>query len=119
MRGLRGERGSGAVLALTIALAVLAVSLAVVALGGAAALRQRVIAAADSAALAAADTALGAAPGSPCANAERIAAAHGASLVRCELDGLVVTVEATASFAGIPVRARARAGPSPDGGVSG
>ena len=106
-------------LALTIAMAVLAVAFAVVALGGATALRQRVIAAADAAALAAADTALGAAPGSPCANADRVAAAHGATLVRCELDGLIATVETTASVAGIPVRARSRAGPPPDGGVSG
>ena len=50
---------------------------------------------------------------------DRVAAAHGATLVRCELDGLIATVETTASVAGIPVRARSRAGPPPDGGVSG
>ena len=77
------------------------------------------IAAADAAALAAADTALGAAPGSPCANADRVAAKHGANLVRCEIDGLVATIETAASFAGIPVHARSRAGPPPDWGVSG
>lgn len=114
----RSGRGSGSVLALTMILAILSVSLALVAVGAATGVRQRVIAAADSAALAAADTALGATPGSPCANAERVAIAHGASLGRCDVDGLVVTVETRATFAGFPVHARSRAGPPPDWGVS-
>lgn len=107
----QSERGSGGVLALA-ALAMLAVlALAVVAVGAALAQRQRVIAAADAGALAAADTALGIHPGIPCEEAARVVDAHDATLVGCELEGVVATVSVSARVAGLLVTARARAGP--------
>jgi secretion/DNA translocation related TadE-like protein len=106
-----GERGSGGVLALAM-LAVLAVlTLAAVGVGAALAARQRVITAADAAALAAADTALGIHPGVPCQVAADVAGAHGVNLARCDLDGVVATVTVSAGIAGVVVEASARAGP--------
>ena len=105
------ERGSGGVLALA-ALAMLAVlTLAAVGVGAALAARQRVIAAADAGALAAADTAIGIHPGVPCTVAAEVVAAHRATLVACELEGVVATVTAAGSVAGVVVTARSRAGP--------
>jgi secretion/DNA translocation related TadE-like protein len=109
----RDDRGSGGMLALAL-LAVLAV-LAVTAagIGAVLAARQRVVAAADAGALAAADTALGFHPGVPCGVAEEVVAAHGATLASCEVDGVVATVSAAASVAGVVVTVFARAGPPP------
>jgi secretion/DNA translocation related TadE-like protein len=109
--GVRADRGSGSVLALAILLAFMAFAVAVTALGAGLVVRQRVIAAADGAALAAADTLLGVLPGVPCDAARRVAEANGALLVDCELDGLTATVETSARVAGVEVRARSRAGP--------
>ena len=105
-------------LALALVLVVVVVGLAVLALASAVVSRQRVIAAADAAALAAADTALGVVPGLPCENAGRVARAHGTRLSDCSLDGAVATVEAEGSLAGIPIRARSRAGPPPGSGYA-
>lgn len=110
-RVIRDDRGSGGVLALA-ALAMLAVlTLATVGVGAALAARQRVIAAADAGALAASDTALGIHPGLPCAVAAEVVAAHRASLVTCELEGVVATVTTSGRVAGFVVEARSRAGP--------
>lgn len=107
------DRGSGGVLALATLglLAVLALALVVV--GSGLAVHQRVVAAADAGALAASDTALGVVPGVPCERADAVVVAHGATLSACELDGVVATVEASATFAGIPIAVRSRAGPPP------
>jgi secretion/DNA translocation related TadE-like protein len=108
---VRDDRGSGTVLALA-AVAMLAVlTLSAVGVGAALAQRQRVIAAADAGALAAADTALGIHPGVPCEQAARVVAAHGATLVGCDVEGVVATVSASARVAGVLVTAQARAGP--------
>jgi secretion/DNA translocation related TadE-like protein len=108
---MRDDRGSGTVLALA-AVAMLAVlTLGAVGVGAALAQRQRVIAAADAGALAAADTALGIHPGVPCEQAARVVAAHGATLVGCDVEGVVATVSASARVAGVLVTAQARAGP--------
>ncbi|WP_256728857.1 helicase [Microbacterium oleivorans] len=81
---------------------------------GAAAIRSaQVSAAADGAALAAADVAMGAAPGAPCEQAERVTAHAGVDLVACDIDGVVATVEAAAPVGVFRVHARARAGPPP------
>lgn len=56
-------------------------------------LRHRAAGAADAAALAAADSVSGWSAGPPCAEAGRLAAANGAALSRCEVDGQIVTVE--------------------------
>src|SRR5690606_2062874 len=105
------ERGSGSVVAIALVAAVVTVAVAVLALSAGLARRQAVIAAADAAALAAADTALGIVPGSPCEVASRVAAANGATLTSCSVDGVVVTVQVGGSFGGIPIAAVARAGP--------
>jgi hypothetical protein len=77
--------------------------------------RQSVIGAADSAALAAADVAVGIVPGVHCEAAEQIVAANGAVLTGCVADGLVVTVSADRSFLGLHLRAVATAGPPGSG----
>ncbi|MEJ1092200.1 Rv3654c family TadE-like protein [Microbacterium istanbulense] len=88
-------------------------SLGLAAVGGAAVTAQRAAGAADAAALAAADAASGAVPtvDDPCAIAARVAAASGAELVACAVDGLVATVQVRAMYAGLRAVSRARAGP--------
>jgi len=108
---LRNDRGAGTVLALALVLAVVAVGLSGVGLAAALTARQRVIGAADLAALAAADAASGAIGGVPCDIAAGVARANAARLTGCEMDGLVVSVTVAGSFAGIPVVAHSRAGP--------
>ncbi|GAA2079449.1 hypothetical protein GCM10009840_13310 [Pseudolysinimonas kribbensis] len=105
------DDGAGAVLAVAIVAALALVASAVVGLGAGLAARQRVLAAADAAALAAADVAAGAAPGDPCPVAARVAAADGARLQSCLADGLVLTVQVAGAVGGIPLTARATAGP--------
>lgn len=76
---------------------------------------QRLAGAADAAALAAADTVSGALPGSePCDRAATVAAADGARLGRCELDGLVATIRVDGAFLSFPASAWSRAGPPPE-----
>ena len=111
MRLLRGDRGSGGVLALATIALLSVVALAATGVGTALAARQRVIAAADAGALAAADTALGIHPGVPCVVAAEVVAAHGATVAECEVVGVIATVTVQASILGMPVSARARAGP--------
>lgn len=106
-----GDTGSGTPLAVAVLAACVITGSAAVALAGGLATRQSVIAAADAAALAAADTALGVVPGEPCRAAERLAAAHGAGLAACRVEGLVVTVVTTRTVLGVAVTATARAGP--------
>lgn len=110
---LRDERGAGSVLALAVVAMLAVLTLAAVGVGAALAQRQRVTAAADAGALAAADTALGIHPGIPCEVAAQVVAAHGASLVACDLEGVVAAVSASARVAGVLVTAHARAGPPP------
>ncbi|MGB3911365.1 MAG: Rv3654c family TadE-like protein [Pseudolysinimonas sp.] len=105
------ETGSGGVLALAVVAMLAVLTLAAVGVGAALAARQRVIAAADAGALAAADTALGIHPGIPCDEAARVVDAHGATLVACDLEGVVATVSTSARIAGVIVTAQARAGP--------
>jgi secretion/DNA translocation related TadE-like protein len=76
--------------------------------------KQSVAAAADAAALAAADVAVGRAPGYPCEVATDVATANRASVVACELDGLVATVTVARSLLGVAISARATAGPPGD-----
>jgi secretion/DNA translocation related TadE-like protein len=107
----RDEAGAGAVLAIALVMAVVVFGLAGVSLAAALSARQRVIGAADLAALAAADAASGAIGGAPCEVAASVARGNSARLSGCEANGLVVTVTVVGSFAGIPIEARARAGP--------
>jgi secretion/DNA translocation related TadE-like protein len=73
--------------------------------------RQAVIAAADAAALAGADTASGRIPGYVCEVAGEVAEANGATLAGCAAAGLVVTVTTHREFLGLRLTASATAGP--------
>lgn len=91
-------------------------SIGLAAVGGAAVTAQRAAGAADAAALAAADAASGAVATAeePCALAERVAAASGATLTSCTIEGFVATVQVQSAYAGLAAVSRARAGP-PEG----
>lgn len=100
-------------LALAIVGATVVALMAVLALGAALVLRQRVIGAADGAALAAADAASGAVAGVPCGVAARVAESNGATLNACLIDGLVATVTVAARLGPVLFSARSTAGPPP------
>ncbi|MGE3192635.1 MAG: Rv3654c family TadE-like protein [Microbacteriaceae bacterium] len=110
---MRDDVGSGSVLVVALVVATVAVALAVLALSAGLSVRQRLIGTADAAALAAADGASGAVPGAPCELARRVAAATGARLQSCRIDGLVASVEVAGAFGAVPISARSRAGPPP------
>ena len=112
MLGPRDDRGAGAVLAIALVMAVVVVGLAGVTLAAALSARQRVIGASDLAALAGADAASGAIAGVPCEVAAAVARGNGTRLTGCEARGPIVSVSVSCSFAGIPISAAARAGPS-------
>ncbi len=112
-RWTAGERGSGTVLAVGILALVVAVAVSGVGLGAGLAARQRVIGAADAAALAAADALSGAVPGVPCDMAARVAEANGARVDSCRLEGPDAIIRVSGSFGGVPLTAGARAGPPP------
>lgn len=105
------ERGSGTVLALATVAVLAAVTAAVVLVCGAWVARQRAGLAADAAALAGADAAVGRAAGDPCTQARLVARANGAALAECAVAGVVVTVTAVVPYAGWRAEAPARAGP--------
>lgn len=87
------DRGAGSVLAIAIIAAILGVCAVLLPLATAVVVRHRAAAAADAAALAGADAASGWRAGAPCEAAARLAAQNGATLSRCEVEGVVVTVE--------------------------
>lgn len=105
------ERGSGSVLALVTVAVIAAVTAAAVLVCGAWAARERAAVAADAAALAGAEVAVGRAVGEPCAQAEVVARSNGAALVECTVTGVVVRVGAVVPYAAWQARASARAGP--------
>lgn len=106
-----GDRGAASVVAVGMIGALTALTALTVPLYSALALKQSVSAAADAAALAAADVAVGRAPGFPCEVATRVAAANGASVTACSVDGLIATVTVERTLLGVPVAATATAGP--------
>ena len=114
-RAARGDRGAGTVVTLGFGLGIVATLLLVLPLYAALATRHSATAAADAAALAAADVASGLVPGQPCDSAARVAAANGASLEACSLDGLVATVTVGRAILGISLRESATAGPAGSG----
>ena len=105
------EQGAGSVLVLGVVAACVTVSLLVIPIYRGAVTKRLVANAADAAALAAADVAIGIVPGVPCEAASTAAVLNGARLSECVLSGAVATVTAESSVLGVPVRARARAGP--------
>ena len=108
----RYDRGSGAIAALAVVAASVALTALVIPLAVVLTARAGLEGAADAAALAAADATTGVVPGEPCEVAARVARADGGSLERCEVDGLVVTVRVEASVGALGVRADATAGPA-------
>lgn len=108
---LRDDAGAGSVLALAVVGVTVVCALAALGLGSALVVRQRVVAAADAAALAAADTLLGVVPGDPCARAAEVAQAHRVALAECRLDGAEARVRVGSSVLGLPISVESRAGP--------
>ena len=107
----RRDEGSGSLLGLAVIGSIASlVSLALPLYIGLT-IEQSVSGAADAAALAAADVASGIAPGSPCGAAQEVAAANGATVEDCALDGLVVTVRVDRHFLGLRLASTATAGP--------
>ena len=109
-RQLADERGSGSVLAVAVVAAVLMLFSLVLPISTVLAAQQRVAGAADAAALAAADVAVGIRSGSPCPVAATVAAANASRLDGCLIDGTTATVRVTATVLGFAVSARATAG---------
>lgn len=112
---MSAERGAGTVVTLGLGLGILAVLLVVLPLSAALAARHAVTGSADASALAAADVLSGLVPGVPCETAARVAAAGGASLERCDLDGPVATVTVARAVLGFVLRESATAGPAGQG----
>lgn len=98
-------------LAVTVVGATLCVVFLLIPLYSALLARSTARAAADAAALAAADVAIGIAAGSPCPVAATVAHAHRASITKCVVDGVMVTVRVSIVAGGVPVTATATAGP--------
>ena len=112
---IRGERGSGSILAVSILGAMMALVSLLIPLAVVLSAKQHAAGAADAAALAAADVAVGAIPGIPCEVAATVARANRAELSGCRVDGAIVTVAAGTTVLGFAVSARATAGPPPSG----
>ncbi len=75
--------------------------------------KQAVGDAADAAALAGADAAIGIIPGFPCTVAARVAEADAVAIRGCQVDGEVVTVRVQREVFGFAVTVTATAGPPP------
>lgn len=105
---------AGAVLVIGALACTAALTAGLAGVGGAAVQARRAAGAADASALAAADTASGVVDGVPCDRAAGVAAAGGARLAACTVDGLVATVTVAVPFGPLAATATARAGPPPD-----
>jgi secretion/DNA translocation related TadE-like protein len=108
---LAPEQGSGSILGLAIVGSIGALTVLTIPLCVGLGIRERVAGAADAAALAGADVATGIYPGVPCDWARSVAAANGATVSMCVVDGLVVTVRVRSTFLGLSLVATATAGP--------
>jgi len=107
-----GEEGGASVLVLAIVGALAAVLVATLVVGGVHVGQRRAATAADLAALAAADAAVGRVGGAPCEIGAQVAAANGANLDQCVADGVRVLVGVGVALpGGLRVTSRARAGP--------
>jgi len=111
MRGLRGESGAGSILVLAILAAVVGLTALAVPLYSVLSVKRAIGGAADAAALAAADVAVGRAPGVICDVAARVAEANDSVLTDCQADGLVVTVRVETVALGFTIAAVSSAGP--------
>lgn len=108
---------AGTALAAAVVMVAGTAALGIGAVSGAAAAAQTIAGAADLAALAAADVAMGVVSGDPCAVASRIARASGVHVTECEVSesvgGVSVTVVVEGRFGIFPVQVGARAGSGP------
>jgi secretion/DNA translocation related TadE-like protein len=107
----RDERGAGSILVVAILAAVIGLAALAIPLYSVLVTKRAAEGAADAAALAAADVAVGRAPGVICDVAARVAEANAAVLTDCHPDGLVVTVRVERQAAGFAIGAIASAGP--------
>ncbi len=112
-----GDRGSGSIWVLALGLVVVLAGLVGMYRGSAMVGRHRAEAAADFAALAAAAKVLQGGQVA-CASAGTVAAANGARLVSCAVDGSIATVTTAVALRGVlpgdfVATGRARAGPAP------
>ncbi|MCU1403444.1 MAG: hypothetical protein JWM70_1768 [Microbacteriaceae bacterium] len=108
---MSNDRGSGSILAVAVMATMLGTVSLLVPLYGVLVAKQQAAGAADAAALAAADVAVGIVAGQPCSVAASLATANGASLGRCQVDGVIVTVTVRVPAFGFEVGAAATAGP--------
>lgn len=108
---MRDEIGAGSILAVALVGAVLSMVVLLVPLYSVVGATSRVAAAADAAALAGADAAIGIVAGFPCAMAASVADANGVVVTECQADGVIVTVRVSVAVLGFPVSATATAGP--------
>ncbi len=104
------DRGAATVLVVGVIAVLLAVAAAVAPLVVVVMARQHAAVAAEAAALAGADTALGVAAGIPCATALRVARVDGVERATCRQDGTDVRVDTTVEVLGFDVVGAARAG---------
>jgi secretion/DNA translocation related TadE-like protein len=117
MRGARvlGVADDGAIAVTTVAGVVLIIGAitSILPLCIGVAVRHSVAAAADAAALAASDAAMGAVPGDPCERAQEAALINRAELTRCEVNASTAsaTVTARRHYFGLEIVVRARAEP--------
>jgi secretion/DNA translocation related TadE-like protein len=108
------EQGAGSILAIAVLGATVLLTILVVSTFALLAVGRSVANAADSAALAAADTASGAIAGYPCPAADAIATLNEVAVTRCVVAGLIASVSVTRTVLGIELSASARAGPPPE-----
>lgn len=110
------DRGSGSILAVALIAAMLAFAALLVPLSLVIAAKHQAAGAADSAALAAAEVAVGIHSGLPCEAASSSARSNGGLLGKCRTDGAVVTVQVLVPVLQFTATATATAGP-PGSGV--
>lgn len=110
---MRREEGAGTALAVALVAAVVAAFLLAAVAAAVLDARRRVATAADAAALAGADVALGAATGVPCVRAAELAASAGVRLDGCAQRGDLVRVRLSTTVLGVALAADAVAGPPP------
>lgn len=113
-RRLAGERGTGGVVVLAVALLLLATTVGAVSVLAAFPARQVAQAAADAGALAAADVASGLKAGEPCAEAARVVGANGASLEECTISDHEAVVRVRVESGPFVFSEPSRAGPPPE-----
>lgn len=107
------EEGAGTALAVAIVAVVIVLFAMLATVGVALDAHRRAVTTADAAALAGADTALGAATGVPCVRAADIVAAASLRLDGCDQRGTLVRVRVSAVVLGLAAGAVAVAGPPP------